>query len=233
MPFDAPSRQAALLLHALGSADREWVLNSLPALQRDELRGLLQELQDLGIPADRHFLDQLALQAVAANSTRDGNHAAQKGEASLGGMGCSFDNFVNSMESLQPRQIEKLADLLGREPAGLVARLLNMKDWSWHEALLSRLDLNQRSQIRETLSGLRSRESNVSTGPVQGVGASSVRSPSALERALAAVLIGTFEPSAGRTDPVQPEGRSGLRASASELWSHLRVRVRVWPRTVL
>jgi hypothetical protein len=48
----AGRRRAALTLHALATPDREWLLEQLPAAERGALRGLLVELQDLGIPAD-------------------------------------------------------------------------------------------------------------------------------------------------------------------------------------
>lgn len=44
-------RRAALSLHALQVEDRDWILSALPGGQGDVLRGLLKELQDLGIPA--------------------------------------------------------------------------------------------------------------------------------------------------------------------------------------
>lgn len=51
---DVPAgrRRAALTLHALAAADREWLLEQLPHQDRLALRGLLAELRELGIPAD-------------------------------------------------------------------------------------------------------------------------------------------------------------------------------------
>ncbi len=51
---DTPAglRRAALTLHALGPADREWLLRRLPAQSRQALGQLLAELSELGIPPD-------------------------------------------------------------------------------------------------------------------------------------------------------------------------------------
>jgi hypothetical protein len=45
-------RKTALLLHGLVDADRDWILEQLPAGQQTVLRGLLEEIQALRIPAD-------------------------------------------------------------------------------------------------------------------------------------------------------------------------------------
>jgi len=45
-------RRAALTLHALSDRDQRWLLERLPVRQSGTLRGLLHELQSLGIPAD-------------------------------------------------------------------------------------------------------------------------------------------------------------------------------------
>jgi len=45
-------RRAALALHALGQADRDWLLEQLPPQPRQTLGGLLAELTELGIAPD-------------------------------------------------------------------------------------------------------------------------------------------------------------------------------------
>ena len=51
---DTPAglRRAALTLHALGPADRTWLLARLPAKSQQVLGELLLELSELGIPPD-------------------------------------------------------------------------------------------------------------------------------------------------------------------------------------
>lgn len=51
---DRPSglRRAALALHSLGHADRDWLLDQLPLEARQSLEHLLGELRDLGFPPD-------------------------------------------------------------------------------------------------------------------------------------------------------------------------------------
>ncbi|MEH6461569.1 hypothetical protein [Chitinimonas sp. JJ19] len=46
------SRQAALTLHGMNAADQAWLLSQLDAEERAQMQSLLDELRDLGIPAD-------------------------------------------------------------------------------------------------------------------------------------------------------------------------------------
>ena len=58
--FDAGgARRAALALHALAPADRDWLLGRLDGIQRSRLTALMQELQTLGSRFDRADLDGL------------------------------------------------------------------------------------------------------------------------------------------------------------------------------
>ncbi|PTT79710.1 hypothetical protein DBR42_20865 [Pelomonas sp. HMWF004] len=50
--LSAGQRRAALTLHALAAPDRDWLLRQLPVADRTALQSLLNELQELGIPAD-------------------------------------------------------------------------------------------------------------------------------------------------------------------------------------
>ena len=62
----AGRRRAALTLHALAPPDREWLLEQLPAADRSELRGLLSELRELGIPADGDVIRSALAEASAS-----------------------------------------------------------------------------------------------------------------------------------------------------------------------
>jgi hypothetical protein len=50
------TQQAALLLHGLDERDRDWIMTRLPAGERLELAGHLNELTALGIPADQQLI---------------------------------------------------------------------------------------------------------------------------------------------------------------------------------
>lgn len=65
---DSGVRRSALLLHAMQSADRDWVLAALPASQREELVALLGELGVLGIPADGEILRRFTVGVGEARS---------------------------------------------------------------------------------------------------------------------------------------------------------------------
>lgn len=52
-------RQAALALHGLGSSDQQWLLEALGADHRAVLQPLLQELSDIGMPADPRMVGDL------------------------------------------------------------------------------------------------------------------------------------------------------------------------------
>ena len=65
----AGRRRAALTLHALAASDREWLLEQLPPAERATLRGLLAELQELGIPADAEVIRSALAEAAPAVDT--------------------------------------------------------------------------------------------------------------------------------------------------------------------
>lgn len=108
--------------------DRAWVLQALPDTQRLVLESLLDELRELGIPAQPRLLDG-AVQ-------RQPGHAAQP---------------ADSLQNLNAAGIEALATLLRGEPSMLVARLLRVQAWPWQAAALTRLGGVQRQQVQDAL----------------------------------------------------------------------------------
>lgn len=54
------ARQAALTVHALSDADRKWLLDALPAHEREQLSALVEELRALGIPQDSALVGEIA-----------------------------------------------------------------------------------------------------------------------------------------------------------------------------
>lgn len=69
-------RHAALALHALGAADRDWLLQRLSPTQQQALQDLLAELQELGIPPDQSVI-RVALSQTAPTSA----HSEQEARA--------------------------------------------------------------------------------------------------------------------------------------------------------
>jgi hypothetical protein len=120
------SRHAALLLHAMPAQDRSWALAQLPESQQALLAGLLKELQELGIPRDHKLIDQ----AVASMTTPQAPTAT-------------------SLLRLDPAGVHALSELLGKEPALLVARLLACGPWTWEDELLTKLAPAQRRQVEK------------------------------------------------------------------------------------
>lgn len=144
----ASVRRAALALHALGGADRAWVLGQLPPDQRERLQPLLRELADLGIPADRSLLaDVLDAQPKALHPSRvdapaDDHESGQ-------------DGFARKRAALSRLEAGRMAALLQTEPAGLIAQLLHAHAWPWRQAVLEQLGAVKRRRVEEALDGLR------------------------------------------------------------------------------
>jgi len=116
------SRQAALLVHSLAAADREWVLSHLSGTEQVQLRSLLSELGELGIPQDRRLVEsalnrstpRLATTATAVAPLDD-------------------DDLVRHASA------QAIADALHREPTAFVRKLIACGDWPWGDDVASRL----------------------------------------------------------------------------------------------
>jgi hypothetical protein len=131
-PMDplAGPRMAALLLHAMPTESRVWVLSQLHGEQRKSLQELLAELQDLGIPADRTLLSE-----VLSTGTASSRGAAPQNDAE------------------EQRAIVARADpgsiwlLLRDEPAGLIAWVVVLFGDRWADTFLEHLDAHKRGQV--------------------------------------------------------------------------------------
>lgn len=167
MSLEAPAsaRQAALVLHAMQEADRNWILAALMPAQSLSLKSMLVELHELGVPADARLLRQVlpkhngeepsrfsSLGSRLTGLIESSMHAittSQALEADLREDKTVFS--LQAMAELSPTQIDSLASVLRNEPAGLVARLLQMRPWMWQEVLLSRLGAVQRRKVLDEL----------------------------------------------------------------------------------
>jgi len=129
----AEARHAALLLHALAPDDRMWMLSQLAEPERATLVPLLAELEALGIPADRTFVEE-----VRARS----------------GAGGAVDPRSAGVRRLAGAEAARLIAALAGEPPRLVARLLSLEAWPWAPALLDALGPAERAEVEEQLATL-------------------------------------------------------------------------------
>ena len=123
-------RRAALTLHALGAADREWVLGSLPVHQCQTLEGMLRELRELGIPPGEDLLRDAA-PPNSAPQIEDNAQVLDRCDASA------------------------LTGVLRSEPAGLTCALLAAHPWRWREEAIAALDAQVATRVRDGSKGLR------------------------------------------------------------------------------
>jgi hypothetical protein len=155
----AESRQAALLLHTLTPADREWLLARLSDAERLALEPLLEELRALGIPADRELLGEVipAPGEAATPEAAPGRPAATTGPETTGPEEAAH---LRSLERADP---VGLAAVLCDEPSGLIVHLLRMREWPWRQALIEQLG-GRGKEVEELLQ--RAASAGESSGPV-------------------------------------------------------------------
>lgn len=132
-------RKAALLLHAMAPADRDWLLNRMSAPEGQALRGLLAELAELGIPPDTELLGSLlqaprAREALAAPAAR----AEASGDAPF-------------LMALDAGPIDALVRAWQGQPPRLVARALCLRPWPWRPLALEKLPLPQRRRVMDLM----------------------------------------------------------------------------------
>lgn len=108
----AAARQAALTLHALDEADRVWMLEALPPVQRLAIAPLLQELRELGIPGDA-----VTVVAEVDADTGQARPADESHEVDFG----------------------TVARILSEEPLRLTATLLASRPRQWRDGFLASL----------------------------------------------------------------------------------------------
>lgn len=134
-PLAGP-RKSALLLHAMPAASRLWLLDQLPPAEAATLRSLLDELCELGIPADQDLLHDVLSDATARDVTAPADAEAQSALIDNAGPGSLW-----------------LA--LRDEPAGLIARFLALSEWRWEHGFLDQLGAAKRYQVQTLLAQFR------------------------------------------------------------------------------
>lgn len=133
-----PVRRAALLLHAMAPADRDWVLGQLPASGRETLRALLRELVELGIPRDATLLGQVV--SAPATVREPTLNVEVLADARAG---------ASPAEAIAAADPAHLATVLRSEPVALVALLLSLRDWAWRDAFLRQIGPVMARQVAE------------------------------------------------------------------------------------
>jgi hypothetical protein len=123
-PHHEGHRRAALALHSVGAADRDWILGRVDDSERAVLRHLLDELQDLGMQPDSSFLPD-----------------------SLGGE----QNVLAAPGEWTDAQLKRVADLLVGEHTGLIACALAALPLDTRDRLLEHLPLHRRSGVTRLL----------------------------------------------------------------------------------
>ncbi|MCG2594951.1 hypothetical protein LZ009_19405 [Ramlibacter sp. XY19] len=114
-------RRAALHLHAMQPADRDWLLRNLAPQRRARLEVLLRELHTLGIPCDMELPHQEET-------------TARREE------GPSVTVAAERLALMPAGTVDWLAARLHAEPPEVTALLLSGRQWPWRQALLERLD---------------------------------------------------------------------------------------------
>lgn len=123
-----PARRAALLLYAMAPADRRWMLEQLPVDAGSELRRLLRELAELGIPCHRALLKQVVAEQPAAEAQQAALEYPD------------VDGFAALADAIAAAGPVRVAGALRDEPAPVIVMFLLAHDWTWREALLRHLD---------------------------------------------------------------------------------------------
>ncbi len=146
------SRQAALLLHALSTSDRAWMLERIDSHDRDALNALLDELKELGIPTD---------ESLVSRAIENFSPTTQNVELAVGiSDDIAFQNTVRSIELMDPNM---LASAMLDEPDLLIARVLSIRPWPWQELMLSQYSVIRRKRIAEYMLELREQNNRIGT----------------------------------------------------------------------
>lgn len=136
-------RKVALKLHGLETSDREWLFQQLPEEYHSDLRTMLQEMEEIGIPKDG--------QEDRQSNTDFGNNLYVDEKKDLSGLeevqseelptNSHVPDYVNQIEQA-PKLI--VFELLDNEPNGVVATILAFYSWYWLREYLNRCKAKQR-----------------------------------------------------------------------------------------
>lgn len=117
------TRQAALCLHGLCREDRQWLIEQLRTEQQTQLKTLLAELEEIGIP--RQFGG--ATSTVGLKQERDQIESNSK--------------LSNSISYIDAARSEDVYDILEREPRPITYAVIEHYPWRWQDVVRARCQL--------------------------------------------------------------------------------------------
>lgn len=123
-------RKAAVFLHGLAAADRDWLLARLNEPQRNVLDGLLKELCALGIPQIPTILAE-----VGRLRFEDRDEAPLRAGAPA------------HIAALASATAEALWLILEHQPNAVVSAVMLAEAWPWHEAILELMPASRRESV--------------------------------------------------------------------------------------
>lgn len=153
-------RKVALRLHGLAKADQQWILNKIPRDRRNALRGMLRELEGIGVPKDIQVeIDDDEAELSGATLASDGQMSKND----------SKDDSVKPKEPKidQPAQFQTptaLARAIGiidstsakqiwstleNELEEVQALLLAYRPWTWRNEVLRIVKSSRRNELYE------------------------------------------------------------------------------------
>lgn len=145
-----PVRRAAIVAHALSAEDQGWLFAQMAPSELPQLKALLAELVQLGVPADRRLLEQALDGAESAGVVRVPQTAKNLAPVDRS----NLDFFVD----LDAVNEGALVTALRQEPALLIARFLRIQSWPWKQKVIDALP----APLRQQVDGLLAEPSDVS-----------------------------------------------------------------------
>jgi hypothetical protein len=129
-------KQTALILHAMTSEDRKFILDQLQQDVRPYLETLISDLDNLGFVPQFDFLESvISLTESRGRSTGDS------------------EQVTSSEFQLQPN-LHLLLRILNAEPPRVVAQILKIKKWAFEEKLLGMMSPIRKEMILQTKNGI-------------------------------------------------------------------------------
>ncbi|HVE52859.1 MAG TPA: hypothetical protein VNB23_05705 [Ramlibacter sp.] len=210
---EGQGRRAALMVHALAAADRQWLLEQLGTQERTQLQGMLSELQVLGIPASRSLVhDALAAAATASPAltpirTRPAPVPIVQPTVEAAETAAADSPFQQHCAALRAFSVEPLVAVLQHEPTHLIAHLLRIEEWPWRQRFLEHLGETRRRAVVDVLSHLQR---------------DAAPAPAALQRAVVAALVARTAAAATVAAPAAHATPAARRVQWIRQWLSVR-----------
>lgn len=138
-----PVRRAAIVAHSLSAEDQGWLFAQMEPTALHQLKVLLAELVQLGVPTDRRLLEQALVAADSGGYVQ----ASQVVKSRTPPGRSNLDFFIG----LDAGSEGSLVTVLRQEPALLIARFLRIRAWSWKQKVLDGLPALLRQQVVDLL----------------------------------------------------------------------------------